>query len=296
MLSASFQIRMSVSPMIVHTCPIFARCWRATLALGFIAAVPAGPAEGASPHGESPGPQRQIVDLINADRPGIADGTGTLSRGRFQVEFGIQRESKTDEVGRSSMAFLPALIRVGLGRRAEFRVETNGYAWAKIEGADVAQRSSGWWPISLGMKYRLCADRCPVPIAIVGRAVPASGSSAFKSGRPTGDVRLAAELELTPNWSLNPNIGVAWYEGDEARFSATLLASTLTFTRSQRVMPFLDVGYQKPSSPAGPAALVVDAGLAYIVTPNVQFDASAGRGMHGPAAPFVAAGISVRRR
>jgi hypothetical protein len=96
---------------------------------------PAFPALGqtATPAGQQPNVQTEPRDLINADRPGIADGSGVLAPGIFQLEIGFQREfSKEDQV-RTRVSFLPTLVRVGLGAGFEARVETNAYDWEKTD-------------------------------------------------------------------------------------------------------------------------------------------------------------------
>jgi hypothetical protein len=127
---------------------------------------------------------------------------------------------------------------------------------------------------------------------------PASGSDEFRTRHLTGDVRLAADLDLSRTLSLNPNVGIARYEGDGGRtFTAALLALTLTYLPSDRVNPFVDFGYQRPADAGGPASLVLDVGLAYIIGRNVQLDVSLGTGAQGPAPhPFFSFGVSTRSR
>lgn len=241
--------------------------------------------------------QQAPVDLINADRPGIAEGPGVVAPGRFQLEIGFHRESERDPAGRFTTTLMPTLVRAGIGGAAELRVETNGYTRAEAATTAGTERATGWSPLSIGMKYQfLAGDARPVSMALLGRVSPSTGTGTFKSGGLAADLRLAVEWTLSPLVSLNPNVGVARVEeGPDATFTAALAAATLTFTRSPRILPFLDVGYQDPISRDGGAAVIVDAGLAWIVGSNVQIDVSAGRGVHGAAAPFVAVGISLRR-
>jgi hypothetical protein len=237
-------------------------------------------------------------DLISPDRPGIADGSSVIARGLLQIEIGFQREFREESGTRTRTSFLPALLRLGLGARWEGRLETNAYSWTETENPTGTTRLSGWSPASFGLKYQIRdADDIRRPsLGLIGRVFPPSGSGEFSSNRFAGDLRLAVDLDVSTTLSLNPNVGIGRYEdGSGNIFTATLLAATLTFLASHRVMPFVDVGFQKPVEIDGPGSLLFDAGLAYIIGRNVQLDVSLGTGGHGPAPhPFFSFGISLR--
>src|ERR1700736_5123197 len=84
----------------------------------------------------------QDSGLINPDRPGIADGSAVVGRGIFQLEAGLERDH--DSSGGHSLA-TPLLLRYGISKDFEFRLEGNGYIHAN--GAN------GFAPLSLGAKY-----------------------------------------------------------------------------------------------------------------------------------------------
>lgn len=58
-----------------------------------------------------------VDDTINADRPGLADGSKLVGAGRVQVETGLQREDRSGNGTR-----FRTLLRVGLTDKVEFRV------------------------------------------------------------------------------------------------------------------------------------------------------------------------------
>ena len=110
-------------------------------------------------------------DLINPDRPGIADGSQTIGRGTFQLETGIDRE-------KGDNAF-PTLLRYGISKSFEARVESD---------------SALTHPL-LGFKFHF-AD------------APSLGVIVRAGEHHEGDVRLAADINLGEKWSLNPNVGM----------------------------------------------------------------------------------------
>lgn len=220
-------------------------------------------------------------DLINADRPGIADSSTTVGRGTFQAELGVERDDMPD---RSRVTTTPLLLRYGLSKNLELRVETDGRESATIDGA----HEGGYAPVAAGVKWHF-ADA--PSLGIIGSIAPKSGSGVFRSERIADELRLAADINLGEKWSLNPNVGVSHEETTGAT-----AALTVQYNLSDRFNVFVDGGYEHPQERGGTYSLNLDAGTAYIVGRNTQLDFSLGWGGHGADVPRVwwAAGISRR--
>jgi len=228
---------------------------------------------------------------IEADRPGLADSSAVIGKGALQLETGVEWDKHDNEV----TTFLPLLFRVGLSRWVEARVEGSPF------GADEAgghwENGIGTW--SIGAKAVVLPEKGHRPRAgIIGRAFPPSGTGPFQSDVTTGDVRLAGDWDFAPNWSLNPNLGVGWYDAESGHFTAGLFALTLTYQKSPRVSWFVDTGGQVPESESSTTAVTVDGGVAYVTRRNWQVDLSVGTRAHGetPPHPFIAVGLAVRSR
>jgi hypothetical protein len=237
-----------------------------------------------------------LADDINADRPGIADGSGVVGAGRLQVEAGLQREWRDDGEARERLTYMPALLRIGIDDHWEARVEGNTFGWQNQ--SDTAS-SIGAMPVSLGVKYHVAGngESGNPGLSVIARVFPRSGAGAFGTHRATGDVRLVADVALTPDWSVTPNIGVARQEDDAGRqFNTALLAGTLTYAASKQLNVFVDTGMQSREERHGRKQVIVDTGVAYVLTPDVQLDATIGRGTHGATPPrvYASAGVSVR--
>ena len=96
-------------------------------------------------------------DLINPDRPGIADGSRVIGPGQMQLEFGLQEERRGgNTASKTTTLFIPTLIRFGLFERFELRIETNSVTSVQTtaNGAP-GRRTTGYSPVSLGFKYGL---------------------------------------------------------------------------------------------------------------------------------------------
>lgn len=239
-------------------------------------------------------------NLINADRPGIADGSQVIGPRRFQIEAGIETDFLGGGSATQRLLTVPTLLRFGISNRYELRVETTGYAnlsSTTIPGG--TQHTDGSSPISIGFKRQFQTSsgaRHPGVGAIV-RLFPGFGGGAFRNNHATGDVRFAADWDFAPHLSLNPNIGAGVYEDDQGRlYGAGLLATTLTYAPTTRLGIFADYGLQTAQSVGSATSLIYDGGVTYIVGTNVQLDVAVGTGASGRTAPhpFWTAGVSVR--
>jgi hypothetical protein len=228
-----------------------------------------------------PAAYAQQADLINADRPGIADSSAVVGRGIFQIEAGLERDH---DPGQQSIA-TPLLFRYGVSKEFEMRVEGNGYIHA--DGAN------GFAPLSIGAKYHF--HDAP-SLGIIARLFPPSGTGAQRSHATAADVRLAADIDLGGKWSLNPNIGAVSQDDGAGRFAAGLAALTVQYNLSERANVFVDGAVQSSEERGGGASLVIDAGTAWIAGRDTQLDVSAGWRVRGSTPPnvFLAAGISRR--
>ncbi len=190
----------------------------------------------------------QADEPINADRPGIADGSKVVGHGRLQIEAGVQQEFRRAEGVSEHRVMVPLLLRAGIGQNWEFRLETNSYV--SLHSRD-GLREEGGAPVALGAKVQITAptDRTTPTWGVIARLVPPSGSGSFRSRRTSGDLRLAADWDFAQNWSINPNIGVARVEDEEGRtFSARTFAATVSYNPTAALNLFVDAGLQSPET------------------------------------------------
>lgn len=239
-------------------------------------------------------------ELLNPDRPGIADGSRVIRAGQAQIEWGAQREYHVAGDTRSRVDLLPILLRAGISERVEIRLESNTATRSRgTEANGSTTDASGVAPASVGLKAQLFDSKGNHrrSLGMIGRVFPPSGSGAFRSRRFAGDLRVAGDWDVASHMSVNPNLGVARVDdGQGGSYSTLLGALTLNVLPTPRLNPFIDLGYQSRESSGGRASVILDVGIAYVIGRNLQLDVSAGRGVHGatPPRPFVAAGASVR--
>jgi len=165
----------------------------ATLAALF--SVPAS-AQSRRPQQDQPAQSQSAedVDLINPDRPGIADGSTVISAQTFQIESGIQEEFRRSGDGREHTFLVPMLPRFGIDSHWEARIEGNTLTRVTtFDTANTTNHTSGFAPISMGFKYHIYNSNGDHQISLgtIVRIFPAWGSKEFRMQHLTGDIRLA---------------------------------------------------------------------------------------------------------
>jgi hypothetical protein len=238
---------------------------------------------------------KQGDEDIESERPGFADSSKALPRGRMQLEAGFQREKRRTDEDPRRQTILPTLVRIGVADKWEARIESELYAWMRQPDGT---RQEAWAPFALGFKRQFREAEGGRPsLGLIARLSPPSGSNRLRTRHTTGDVHLAAEWELGSHWSVNPNIGFGWDEDDEGRrFSTRLAAMTLAYKPAQRLELFVDFFVQDPEAHGAGSGVIYDAGFTYPVSRNFQMDFSVGVRGSGSELPrrFLAAGFSMR--
>lgn len=236
-------------------------------------------------------------EAIDADRPGLADGSKVVAPGHFVIEAGVQKEFRRDATTSEHRLTAPLLLRAGVAPKWELRVETDTYVLQTTRTASGMTREEGSAPLSLGAKHQITGadDGSALSLGVIARLNSPSGAGEFRARHTTGDLRLVADWSFADKWSINPNIGVGRHEDDAGRpVSVWLAAATLGHNPTASLGLFVDAAVQSPEKKRGRAAVIVDAGLAYFPARDVQLDFSAGKGVRGDTPPraFVSFGIS----
>ena len=250
---------------------------------------------------QTSGPQD---DLINPDRPGIADGSTVVGSKTFQIESGTHFEFRRSGDDREHTFSVPMLLRFGIGDRWEARIEGNTFTRVTtFDAANMSDKTSGFAPTSIGFKYHIYNSNGDhqVSLGTIVRVFPTWGTKEFRTQHTTGDFRLTADWNFAPRLklSLNPNIGIARYEDDDGRlFTAGLFATTLNYLPTKKLNPFIDVAVQSPEASGGQSSAIVDGGVAYTIGHDLEIDASLGTRVHGTTGPqpFVEFGVSWRSK
>ncbi|RYE97299.1 MAG: transporter, partial [Oxalobacteraceae bacterium] len=96
-------------------------------------------------------------DTIVTDRPGVAESSKVVGKGRVQLETSVAWERQRDDELHSRTLTTPSLLRVGLGDTLELRIETDGRTIEHdVDPASGAHAvSAGWADTELGLKWHV---------------------------------------------------------------------------------------------------------------------------------------------
>jgi hypothetical protein len=228
---------------------------------------------------------------LTSDRPDFTESTTTMKRGEVQLEGGDTFEHvesvKTNTIGE-------LLLRIGLGSRAELRIEPGSYTTITSPDGD----ASGWVDAAIGTKLRLYQPRdeersiVPAVSFIVLTTVP-TGSADFRQTKLQPEAKLASEWTLSDRIGVATNVNVSRPRDDEnGRYTVFEGSVSFGFELTPRLGAYTEVfGFAPQLAGVGRSAYG-NTGLTFGLTPDYQLDLRAGMGFNG-AHPdyFVGAGL-----
>ena len=229
----------------------------------------------------------QTPELVT-DRPDQTESARAVPRGLVQVETGY-RFSRDDGV--DTFAAPAALVRIGLGARTELRLGHAG-----VMGA-AGRRGAGDSEIGAKVNLLPAADGWTPELALIGGLSLPTGAAAHSSGGMDSTFLMAFAHTLSTRLSLGYNLGAAWESSPDRpdRAASLLYTLALGIGVTERLGAFVEVFGDRETAAHAAAGVSVDGGLTFLLTPTLQFDLYAGRGLHGPATDtFFGAGLSFR--
>jgi len=236
-------------------------------------------------------------DAISTDRPDFVESSDVVGPGRFQVETGVTADRHVRDGLAVRTLTTPTLFRLGVGDTTELRLETDG--WTREHSTDslagTSDRARGWSDLSFGIKWHVLDGAGTTPgVAWLLHVDTATGSKAFRGAGLRPSLRAAVEWDLPADFSLGVMPGVYVDRNDAGhRYTGAILAATLGKEWSPRWHSFLEVaGQQLASKRNGGSVVTLDAGLAFLATPTLQFDVELSRGLTD-AAPDLESGAGV---
>jgi hypothetical protein len=237
---------------------------------------------------------------LETDRPDITEVSTVVGPGRFQIETSLLGEYFNRRRVDERSFFTPTLFRYGLDNRWELRLETDGYSHSRLSTPGGVHRTSGYSPLAPGFKHHIQDPRegsCRPSLGVVLHLNVPSGSSVFASDTLTGDVKLLADWDLAPKWSLGVNAGLGTDEDGEETFVFGLATAAVARELTDRLRTYVELALTTPEAGSGGrTGLIFDGGFAYLLNPDTQLDLAFGTGLTGRSTPdfFWTAGFSKR--
>lgn len=233
---------------------------------------------------------------IITDRPDISESSEVVGAGRFQLETSVEWARDGRGAAAVRERSFPTLLRIGLSPTWELRIETE----LRVRERTALGSRSGTPDTAVGLKWHVQDgdddDFVPSVAALLHFDLP-SGSSGFKGSGVRPSLRVVGEWELPGGWSVGamPGIG-SLSDANGQRYTAGSLAVTVGKEFSAEWRGYVEWSLdQWASRRHGGTIHSADAGVAWLVNPDLQFDASVARGISGAATDWRwGLGVSVR--
>jgi hypothetical protein len=224
-----------------------------------------------------------------ADRPGFNGPAAVVGPGTVQVEFGWSTTYDPSN-GDASVSPQPTL-RLGLTRRLELQIVSGG--WASSCAFDCAWQATD---MAAGVRVLLASqEELGVALAVTSLLSFPTGSDATTSGGVSPLVILHADRALTPDLELSLNYQWLHERADALSAVRHGVGVGLGYSVGD-LIPFVNVS-RRPVRIDNRAPWLLESGLGYMITRDIQLDAGVSRGLNRPEDDWgVFGGISLRRR
>jgi hypothetical protein len=212
-------------------------------------------------------------ERIDTDRPDQTESALVVPQKYFQGEFGFGKENF--EAGHYSLIHPTFLLKYGLGKRVEVRLESelvSDYV-PLISGT---KKTTGLEPVEVGTKIALLEEKglLPKTSLIVHLGLPFAASTYDKQQDLFPSFRFTCQHSITKAVGLGYNVGAAW--DGYSRNPAWLYTFSPNFSIGKRWYAYVEAfGFFEASS----FQHNLDAGLAYYLNNDAKMDLSAGAGL-----------------
>ncbi len=204
------------------------------------------------------------IEPLITDRPDVAESSRTVGKYTFQVELGADI---TDPAMDERTVVFPLKVRQGVSDNFELHLETDTF--------QISQDDSGLTSPELGFKWHLGDKPDAWSIGLLSAvSIPLNDEQGVVFS-PT----LAFDFDLGKDFGLGTNVGATIFlsprdtQADNARFAMSLGKGW-----NDRLSTFIE-GFGEATF-SGTLTLATDAGVTYLITPNMQFDAYVRQGLY----------------
>ncbi|WP_299223781.1 transporter [uncultured Psychroserpens sp.] len=228
------------------------------------------------------------------DRPDATESPQTIAPGFIQIETGGFYESFEDNSIKSeTYTYNTTLVRLGLLDNLELRV-----GWDFVEGQTTINGNkldditSGFNPLLLGTKFKIVDENGWIPtIGFLGHLyLPFTASQDYRPETTGVDFRFSFAHSLNEKSSLSYNLGAQWR--DDSPETAYIYTLSYGYSISDKLGAYVEVYGDFPED--SKANHLWDAGLTYLVSNNVQLDATVGSAITKGQDILISAGVSFR--
>jgi hypothetical protein len=219
--------------------------------------------------GQESTPNVDRPETIDADRPHVGTGTHVVDPGEVQVELGVQWQGWTDIRTFGS----PALVRVGVSDRIEFRVSSDGF----LERSESVVDVYGIGNAQLGAKIRLLGGRDEPYFSVmptVGFGL-ASREKGLGAGATDATVVWLAGHPIGERLHLEGNYGIGAIGDADSHFAQHLITGAVIHQTTPKVQTYVEAAWWSRQERSGPSVGFIDYGVIAAIRPRLLIDAGA---------------------
>lgn len=208
------------------------------------------------------------------DRPGIAFAPSVLPTGGVDWEQGLPDLSRDRSDGVTTTLYTAdTLLRAALTDRFELQLGTALANRMEVRDDSGTHRDDGRGDSSIAVKMAVPASSQRLSAAVIARVTAATGDAAFSGGTTQYTLGGSAGWSLPDGMSLGM-FAQATRAGPQYTYT---LSPSLGFAVSDNIGVFMEEGSTHVSQAGN--SHIAGGGLTWMVTPTVQLDVSADRGL-----------------
>ena len=189
-----------------------------------------------------------------------------------------------------------ALLRLGVSRRMELRVSSDGYVLSSSESTVGQSTSRGRADLEVGAKYLLReGGDGGFAFAVIPMASVPVGADGISSGALDPTIKFTWATSLPRSFDISGNVNVSRLGDDLGRYTEHGLSVSLAHDLAWGWGFYSEVFGFTPRGRPHSNAWTLDAGVSRLLSDNTQIDFEFGRGLTR-AAPdwFIGAGVGIR--
>jgi len=232
-----------------------------------------------------------VTAPLTTDRPDFTESALTVPRGLWQLEMGytFAREPamRTHSPGE-------LLVRAGLSDRIELRLGVGSY----VTELGAFGTRGGLSDSSLGLKIgllRSAPDAGRTDLALIVFSSLPTGNEQIGSGHPEFGATFTAGRVLNERVAIGVNVGYVRAVDNGDRFDQLTGSVSFGYGISQRLGAYLEAFALSATTASGDRRSFLNAGMTYLITPELQLDGRIGHGLNGNRPDyFTGLGASVR--
>jgi len=235
-----------------------------------------------------------VPEPLVTDRPDATEASSTVLKGALQIETGAFYTSfEENGVKQESIGYNTTLLRYGIFENFELRLGWNfEEGRTSVNGMELMDVISGFSPLLAGMKVQVTEEKGLIPeLAIVGHIyLPFTAGSDYRPETTGVDFRVAASHTLSERSGIGYNLGASW--GDDSPEANYIYSVSYGYSITDRFGFYAELYGDFPEN--NRANHFWDAGVTYLLSNNLQLDATVGSGINEGQDILLSGGVSYR--